>query len=162
EVDDPTERLWRFRQERLAKPDLPTTVLEHGKGAGRPGGVVRERPVLPVADTSARRYPKTPVASRHETYDPRPWQTRSGFRSPGNESDAVEPEQSAARADPQVSVSGLCHLEGSAPEETVLHAPRRVRVLRDVLARIERPRRLGEERQAHDAQPHTSQHDRVR
>src|SRR5262249_2747643 len=162
EVDDPTERLGRFRHQRLSKPDLSTTVLEHRKGAARPGGVVGERPVLPVADTSARRDPKTSVASRRETYDPRPWQTRSAFRSPRNESNAVEPEQPGARCDPQVSVRGLCQLGGSALEETVLHPPRGVRVLGDVLARIERARGPGEERQAREAQPHMSQHDGVR
>lgn len=65
----------------------------------------------------------------------------AGGRGPRDKSHAIEAHQSAFGADPQVSIRRLGDGLRSAGEETILNAPRGVRILRDFAAGIESYRR---------------------
>jgi len=65
-------------------------------------------------------------------------------RQPRHEPDPIETEQPILRPDPQVAVSGLGDGTRRAAEDAVLDSPCLVRVLRDMPARIDCPKRGGD------------------
>lgn len=66
---------------------------------------------------------------------------RSIWRSPRNESHAIEAEQTGFRSDPQISIRSLCNCTRRAAKDSVLNPPCGVCVLGDVARRIDCPDR---------------------
>src|SRR6202041_1300456 len=69
------------------------------------------------------------------------WKFAAVGRGPRDKSNAIEAQQSPPCSYPQVAIRGLCNCGRVAGENSLLHAPGCVRVLRNSAGRIECPRR---------------------
>ena len=87
---------------------------------------IDDTPIYQVAKTSACSDPEAAISRPKKRIDFKRRQFRSIRRGPARKSDAIETQQFRLRPNPYVTVASLCDRVRRAPEDPVLHSPRRV------------------------------------
>ena len=127
----PTERRAFVRHLRSSDPDVSLRVLDNRVRAIAQILVDGELPVLPSNQPSCRSDPQAPITRTQQGKDLIVRKLLPFRRNEGNETHAVEPNQTAFGSDPKIAVLGLGKVDRDTRQIAVLNAPRIVAVLGD-------------------------------
>ena len=106
-VDDLAKTSGRIASSATREPDCSIAIFNNGIDALRCDQIIGQVLLVPVAQTTFHPDPQTPIARPQKIADIRGRQMLSIWRSPRNESNAIEAQQTSLRSDPHISIRGL-------------------------------------------------------